>query len=148
MKQYKIDHSVFTEFNDTNTIILAIYMDDIIITGDDTRYIDELKIFIGTYFHTKDLGNFKYFFGIEVVRLKQGTHFCQKKYMVDLLSETKMLGAKPVDSPMNSSVKLSTNEGELLKDLGQYKRLVDKLMYLKITHPNIFFCYKCVSQYI
>ena len=71
------------------------YVDDIIITGDDMTGISSLKSFLHGQFHTKNLGMLKYFLGIEVMRSKCGIFLSQKKYVLDLLSEIGKLAAKP-----------------------------------------------------
>lgn len=73
-----MDHSVFTKSTGSDTIIFAIYVNDIVITGYDAAGIDQLKRFIGIYFHTKFLGNLKYFLRIEVTRSRQGINLCQR----------------------------------------------------------------------
>jgi hypothetical protein len=50
----------------------VIYVDDIIITGDDSGGIAQLKQFLQEQFHTKDLGKLRYFLGIEVARFQRG----------------------------------------------------------------------------
>ena len=57
--------------------LLIVYVDDIIITGENTRGIEELKTFLQGQFHTKDLGQLRYFLGIEVARSKEGISLSQ-----------------------------------------------------------------------
>ena len=64
------------------------YVNDIIITGDDMTSISSLKSFLHGQFHTKNLGMLKYFLGIKVMRSKRGNFLSQRKYVLDLLSET------------------------------------------------------------
>ena len=101
------------------------YVDDII-TGNDMADISSLKSFIHGLFHTNDLGMLKYFLGVEVMRSKRGIFLSQKKYVLDLLSETRKLAAKPCQSLMAQSLHL-TREGELFEDTERYRRLVGKL---------------------
>ena len=62
--------------------------------------ISSLKSFLHGQFHTNDLGKLKYFLGVEVMRSKHGIFLSQRKYVLDLLSETGNLGAKSCSSPM------------------------------------------------
>ena len=52
-------------------ILLVVYVDNIIITG-DKQGIDDLKRYLQNSFRTKDLGKLHYFLGIEVARSKEG----------------------------------------------------------------------------
>nr|GEU46725.1 putative RNA-directed DNA polymerase [Tanacetum cinerariifolium] len=81
----------------------------------------------------KDLGRLNYFLGIEVLRSKQGIFICQKKYVLDLLAETRMIDCKPVDTPMRVNQKLYMEEKAKLADKGMYQRIVGKLIYLSHT---------------
>ena len=65
------DHSVFSYTSDRGKILLIVYVDDIIITGDDKQRINDLKRYIQNSFRTKDLGKLRYFLGIEVARSKE-----------------------------------------------------------------------------
>ena len=64
----KADHSVFYRKSQAGIILLAVYVDDIIITGDDMVGISSLKSFLHSQFHTKDLGMLKYFLSVENMR--------------------------------------------------------------------------------
>ncbi|TYK26078.1 Retrovirus-related Pol polyprotein from transposon TNT 1-94 [Cucumis melo var. makuwa] len=67
------DHTLFTKASKTGKIaILIVYVDDIVLTGDDQTEISQLKQRMGDEFEIKDLGNLKYFLGIEVARSKEG----------------------------------------------------------------------------
>ena len=72
----------------------------------------------------------------------------QRKHTLDILANTDMLDYKPVDTPMDSNVKLVPGQGEPVRDPGRYQRLVGKLNYLTITRPNISFPVSVVSQFL
>ena len=122
-------------------------MDDIVIIGSDSTGISSLKSFLHGQFHTKDLRMLRYFLGVEVMRSKHGILLSQRKYVLDLLFETRKLGANPCSSPMDLGLHL-TREGELFEDLKRYRRLVGKLNYLIVTRPDIAHSVSVVSQYM
>jgi phage terminase small subunit len=65
-------------------------------------------------FDIKDLGFLKYFLGIEIVRSPKRFFISQRKYILDLLKETRKLGCKPVST--NNKYKLNTEDGEPVED--------------------------------
>ena len=123
-------------------------MDDIVITGTDQDGIQKLKQHFFSHFQTKDLGKLKYFLGIEVAQSNSGMVISQRKYTLDILTDTGMLDCKPIDTPMDPNVKLIPSQGELLRDPRRYRRLVRKLNYLTITRPDISFPVGVVSQFL
>lgn len=147
--QGQADHTLFTKHSlDGRVSILIVYVDDIIMTG---SYIEEIKLLKGVLakeFEIKDLGNLKYFLGMEVARSRQGIAISQRKYILDLLGETGMLGCKPADTPMESTHKLGLNQDSPPVDKGRYQRLVGKLIYLSHTRPDIGFSVSVVSQFM
>ena len=72
--------------------IFIVYVDDIILTGDDVVELDRLKKALTREFEIKNLGPLKYFIGMEFVRSKKGIFISQLKYILDLLGETSLLG--------------------------------------------------------
>ncbi|RVW91338.1 Retrovirus-related Pol polyprotein from transposon RE1 [Vitis vinifera] len=140
-------HSVFYHHNSSGQCIyLVVYVDDIVIIGNDQNGIQKLKQHLFTHFQTKDLGKLKYFLGIEIAQSSSGVVLSQRKYALNILEETGMLDCKPVDTPIDPNVKLIPGQGEPLGDPRRYRRLVGKLNYLIITRPDISFPISVVSQ--
>ena len=98
-----------------------------------------MKKHLFSYYQTKDLGKLKYFLGIEVAQPKSDVIISKRKYTLDILEETGMLEYKPIDTPMDSNVKLVPRQGGPLRDSGRYRRLVGKLNYLTITRLTFLF---------
>ncbi|XP_019235259.1 PREDICTED: uncharacterized protein LOC109215614 [Nicotiana attenuata] len=108
----------------------------------------------------KDLGELKFFLGIEFARSNKGILMSQRKYVLELISEIGLSGAKPVNTPMEINQNLTTveydlsfNRGnaiadEVLRDPGVYQRLVGKLLYLTMTRPDISFVVQVLSQFM
>ncbi|XP_024026593.1 uncharacterized protein LOC112093079 [Morus notabilis] len=119
--------------------VLIVYVDDIILTGDNKDELFKLKTLLAKEFETKDLGNLKYFLGMEVTRSRNEISVSQRKYVLELLRETGMLGCKPAETPLDSSTKLGAKEGSTPVEKGRYQRLVGKLIYLSHTRLDIGF---------
>ena len=71
----------------------------------------------------------------------------QRKYILDLLKETSW-GCKPISTPIDNKCKLDTENGEPLKDINQFQRLVGKLIYLTVTRPDISFAVSQISKFM
>lgn len=114
-------------------------MDDIIVTGDFTDEMVELKKTLVNQFEIKDLENLKYFLRMEVAKSSTRISDSQRKYVLDLLNECGMLECKPVDTPMETSRRLEMAKIGVPVDKGRYQRLVGRLIYLSHTRPHISF---------
>lgn len=146
--QGQSDHTLFMKFSNVGKIsILIVYVDDIILTGDDIVEMERLKKNLTKEFEIKDLGALKYFLGMEVARSKKGIVVSQRKYILDLLEETGMSGCRPADTPMELNAKL-WEKGSVPVEIGRYQRLVGKLIYLAHTRPDIAFSVSVVSQFM
>ncbi|RVW84739.1 Retrovirus-related Pol polyprotein from transposon RE1 [Vitis vinifera] len=137
MNKSEKDHSVFYKKSAVGIILLVVYVDDIVITGNDHAGIFDLKAFMHSKFHTKDLGELKYFLGIEVSRSKKGMFLSQRKYVLDLLKETGKIEAKPCTTPMVPNVQLMPDDGDPFYNPERYRRVVGKLNYLTVMQPDI-----------
>jgi len=147
-QQSKADYSLFTKVQGASFTAILLYVDDMIITGNDTATVGKLKRFLHNHFRIKDLGNLKYFLGIEVAYFKQGIAISQRKYTLDILKDAGMIGSRTTKIPMEQNQRLTPSEGELLKDPSPYRRLVDHLLCLTITRPDIAFSVHVLSQFM
>jgi len=96
----------------------------------------------------KDLGQLSYFLGIEITTSNKSLFLSQRKYILDLLKETDKLGTKPAHTPMETNNKLGPEQDEPLSNMGQYQKLVGKLIYLTVTRSDISFAVSMVSQFM
>ncbi|XP_074556441.1 uncharacterized protein LOC141812295 [Curcuma longa] len=147
--QSQADHTIFYKHSEKGKVaILIVYVDDIILTGDDETELAVLKKNLAKEFQIKDLGVLKYFLGMEFARSKEGIFVNQRKYILDLLGETGLLGCKMVETPIEANLKLQAAKAEEVKDRELYQRLVGKLIYLSHTRPDIAFAVSMVSQFM
>jgi hypothetical protein len=142
------DYSLFT-LNKNNTFtILLVYVDDIILAGDSTAEFDRIKAVLDVAFKIKNLGQLKYFLGLEVAHSKHGITVSQRKYCLDMLKDSGLLGSKPASTPLDTSIKLHSAAGVPYSDASGYRRLVGRLLYLNTTRPDIAFATQQLSQFM
>ncbi|KAK2968199.1 hypothetical protein RJ640_001031 [Escallonia rubra] len=132
----------------TSFTAILIYVDDILLTGNDLQEIERLKKFLLKRFRIKDLGDLKYFLGIEFSRSKKGIFMSQRKYALDILQDSGLLGVRPDKIPMEHNLKLTPTDGILLSDQTKYRRLVGRLIYLTVTRPDIVYYVRTLSQFM
>ncbi|KAL6294169.1 hypothetical protein ACE6H2_002311 [Prunus campanulata] len=147
-KQSNSDHTLFLKHKGGKVTALIIYVDDMIITGNDTQEISRLQKCLAKEFEMKNLGGLKYFLGIEVARSKQGIFLSQRKYVLDLLAETGMLDCKPVDTPIVQNHHLGEYPNQAPTNKERYQRLVGRLIYLSHTRPDIAYAVSVASQFM
>ncbi|XP_019253800.1 PREDICTED: uncharacterized protein LOC109232483 [Nicotiana attenuata] len=119
-----------------HTIVILVYVDDILLTGPDLMLLEEVKVKLQQAFKMKDLGELKYFLGIEFARSQQGILMHQRKHTLELISELGLGAAKPAVTPIEANTKLTTKDydehtsmhnttdDELLLDPSKYQRLL------------------------
>ncbi|XP_048622908.1 uncharacterized mitochondrial protein AtMg00810-like [Brassica napus] len=142
------DHSLFVKRSEKIFVAALVYVDDILIVGNDEAAIENFKDILKGAFKLRDLGTAKYFLGFEIARNDSGISINQRKYTLKLLQEAGYLGCKPFLVPMEPNSKLSDSSGGLLSDLSVYRKIVGKLLYLTHTRPDITYAVHKLSQFM
>ncbi|CAA7398577.1 unnamed protein product [Spirodela intermedia] len=118
------DQTFFIKHGEPNKVTtLVVYVDDIIITGDDTEEFKCLGQNLSRKFDIKSLGRLKDFLGIEVAYLKEGIFLSQHKYILDLLQETGKLECKPADTPIDPDLSSGESKDSDQVDKSSYQHL-------------------------
>jgi hypothetical protein len=93
--------SLYVKKTSHGIIVIVIYVDDLIITRDSNVDIYNLKKLLKQKFEMKDLGELRYFLGIEVIQSPKGIWLLQMQYALNKLSEYGMTGCKPISIPLD-----------------------------------------------
>ncbi|KAF5482161.1 hypothetical protein F2P56_002751 [Juglans regia] len=148
--QSKSDYSLFTKCSGDSFVTLLVYVDDIAIASNNSQTVTILKAFLHLHFKLKDLGVLRYFMGLEVARSIKGISLSQRKYALEIVSDSGLLAAKLANYPIDQNFRLSKKKsgGPLLDDPASYKRLIGRLLYLTLTQPDLSFFVNTLSQFL
>ncbi|XP_047320997.1 uncharacterized mitochondrial protein AtMg00810-like [Impatiens glandulifera] len=141
------DSALFIKCTDRIRILLSLYVDDMIITGDDIDGIGLLKSELARSFAMKKLGMQRYFLGIEVVSSLKGYILSQSKYICDIFDRAHLIDNKIVDTPIETNARYSLTDGSHLPDPARDGNGYP-LVYLTITRPDIAHAIHIVSQFV
>jgi len=147
-RQSKSDYSLFTKTSKGLCTFILVYVNDLLIAGDDINNIIEIKALLHQAYTINDLGLARYFLGVEIARSSSGTFLNQRKYILDILSDAGLTAATPARFPMAKGLKLSTEEGTLLPKLEAYRRVAGRLLCLTLTRPDISYAVQHLSQFL
>jgi hypothetical protein len=140
--------SLYVKKTDHGIVVIVIYVDDLIITGNSHVDIFDLKKLLKQKFEMKDLRELRYFLSIEVIQSPKGIWLLQRQYALNKLFEYGMTSCKPISIPLEQNVRLSANERDLVKDTTMYRRIVGSLIYMTIIRPNLNYAVGVVSQFM
>ncbi|KAL0458674.1 UNVERIFIED_CONTAM: Retrovirus-related Pol polyprotein from transposon RE2 [Sesamum latifolium] len=132
------DHCLFTLATDLGSMFLLVYVDDILITGPSLLDIQKVKANLHELFSIKDLGDARYFLGLEIARNSSGTYLAQTKYTFDIIKDTELQHSKSTSTPFPSDLKLTADSGAKL----------GRLLYLGFTRPDISHSVQQLSQFL
>ena len=113
----RTDSSMFLDFGKSKTLIVLVYVDDIIITDSSLTQISSLIAKLNIVFALRDLGQLSYFLGIEVSYNEGSMNLSQTKYISDLLHRTEMFDTKPAKTPSAIGKNLSKFDGDPMEEI-------------------------------
>ncbi|KAG8501139.1 hypothetical protein CXB51_003230 [Gossypium anomalum] len=137
----KANSSLFIYESSGNVLLLMAYVDDIIITGNSSKAIDNVVTRLHNKFALKDMGRLSFFLGVKVQHTSQGLLLSQRKYISEILHKTGMVGAAATPTPMVSTPKLVASDGSPpFADVHLYQSIVDRRSttgYVVYLGPNL-----------
>ncbi|GKV28744.1 hypothetical protein SLEP1_g37756 [Rubroshorea leprosula] len=142
------EHTLFIKSEDGKMLIVCLYVDDLIYTGNDMVMFDKFKKSMMAEFEMSDLGLMHYYLGIEVNQSAAGIFISQKKYVQDILDRFRMKNCNPVSTPIEPGLKLVKNPGGKEINNTLYKQIMGSLMYLTATRPDIMHAVSLISRYM
>ena len=133
------DHSIFMRYSSVSTIILAVYVDDI-----DHQGVIQLKAYLNSHFHMKDLGSWDIIQGSTLHGLCK-VFFClnENNLLIWFVWRICILGSKHIDTPIDPNIHFDQKPKRASCSSRHYLRLIGKLIRFTITQPHITFVMVC-----
>jgi len=145
--QINSDHTLFLKRKQDKIMTVIVYVDDMVVMGNDPEERKNLQNYLSKEFKMKDFGPLKYFIGIEVSRSRKGIFLSQRKYTLDLLKETDMSACQPANTLVEEGLKLYVDPNQIPADKSRYQGLVGRLMYLAHIRPDLAYALSIISQF-
>ncbi|KAJ8751833.1 hypothetical protein K2173_026028 [Erythroxylum novogranatense] len=140
--------TLYVKHDSIDILIISLYVDDLLITGSNSDWVNKFKLEMKTVFEMTDIGLMTYFLGMEVEQSQDEVFICQKKYAKEILKKFQMEDCKEMRTPMNQKEKLVKEDGAAQVDETEFRSLIGCLMYLTATRPNILNAVSILSRFM
>ncbi|PKU69741.1 Retrovirus-related Pol polyprotein from transposon TNT 1-94 [Dendrobium catenatum] len=130
------------------TIYLIVYVDDILITGDNPVAIQRLLHQLNRQFSMKHLGEANMFLGIHITKHNSKYFLSQEKYAASILQQADMLKCNPLANPTVTKFPSAFSPNNVISDPAMYRKITGALQYLTLTRPDIAFSVNLLSQHM
>ena len=134
-----VDKTLFLLRQGDDTLIVQIYVVDIIFGGSSHALVAKVADTMSREFEMSMMGELNFFLGLQIKQSKEGTFVHQGKYTKDVLKKFDMADAKLLSTPMATTIALDADEDGEADDQKEYWSIIGSLLYLTVTRPNIHF---------
>ena len=142
------DYCLYTKLstNNTDDLIIVMYVDDLLIAGNKLNSIEKLKQDLSKRFEMSDCGILKFFLGMKIELLNDEISITQNSSIEKLLNKFGMVECNPVKSPMEKGLQLNNNQNSTCDQ--PYRELLGSLMYLMLcSRPDICYSVGFMGRY-
>ncbi|KAL0411190.1 UNVERIFIED_CONTAM: Retrovirus-related Pol polyprotein from transposon TNT 1-94 [Sesamum latifolium] len=150
------DPCIFKKISGSSVAYLVLYVDDILLIGNDVKMLGDIKVWLSTQFSMKDMGEASYILGIKIYRdrSRRLLGLTQSSYIEKVLKRFKMEHSKRGLLPMRHGIKLSKKQSpktnEELKRMSNipYASAVESIQYVvRCTRPDVAYALSVTSRY-
>ncbi|KAK6160335.1 hypothetical protein DH2020_003716 [Rehmannia glutinosa] len=148
MRKCPYEHALYIKNKDNDVLIVCLYVDDLIFTGNNIGLFQEFKKAMTKEFEMTDIGLMAHYLGIEIKQKDNGIFISQEGYTKEILKKFKMDDCNPINTPVECGLKLCKDDEANKVDPTLFKSLVGCLRYLTCTRPDILYAVGLVSRYM
>jgi hypothetical protein len=117
--------------------VCQIYIDDVIFGSTNQKWCEDFSRIMTKRFKMSMMGELKFFLGLQIKQLKDGTFICQTRYTNNMLKKFGMQNTKPIKTPKPTNGHLDLNEDGKAVDQKVYHSMIGSLLYLCASRPDI-----------
>ncbi|WVY97014.1 hypothetical protein V8G54_029165 [Vigna mungo] len=144
-----VEFGVYVKQSDQQgTLLICLYVDDLLITSSKAEAIDEFKTKMKGDFEMTDLGSLGYFLGLEFLRTHEGMFVHQKRYIGEILKRFGMESCNSVSTPVIANIKLDLQPNDEKVDTTLFKQIVGSLRYVCNSRPDICYSAGLTSRFM
>ncbi|KAD4385441.1 hypothetical protein E3N88_25609 [Mikania micrantha] len=144
----KLEQAVYKKETSQDLTLVAIYVDDLLVTGSNQEKITKFKLQMEQKFEMSDLGLLTYYLGLEVVQDETGIKVTQKNYAKKILKMVGLEDCNATKFPMEPGLKLKKDDGSKSVDATEYRKIFGSLRYLTHTRPDLLYAVGYTSRYM
>nr|GEV66747.1 retrovirus-related Pol polyprotein from transposon TNT 1-94 [Tanacetum cinerariifolium] len=132
-----IDPMLFTRPFDDDILVVQVYVDDIIFGSTDPRYATLFSDLMKSHFKMSMMWEMMFFLGLQVNQSSSGIFINQSNYVNEILKKYGLNTYDIIGTPMDIKDKLDLDQIGTLVDAMKYCIMIDALMYLTSSRPDI-----------
>ncbi|WVZ93784.1 hypothetical protein U9M48_039739 [Paspalum notatum var. saurae] len=142
-----VDKTLFLLSRGGDTLIVQIYVDDIIFGGSSHTLVSSFAEQMSRKFEMSLMGELQFFLRLQIKQGPEGTFAHQAKYTRDILKKFEMGDSKPMTTPMSTNTALDADEDGEAVDQKEFRGMIGSLLYLTATRPDIPFAVCLCARY-
>ncbi|WVZ85242.1 LOW QUALITY PROTEIN: hypothetical protein U9M48_032189 [Paspalum notatum var. saurae] len=142
-----VDKTLFLLSHGGDTLIVRIYVDDIIFGGSSHALVSSFAEQMSREFEMSLMGELQFFLGLQIKQGPERTFIHEAKYTRDILKKFEMGDSKPKTTPMSTNTALDADEDGEAVDQKEFRGMIGSLLYLTATRPDIQFAVCLCARY-
>ncbi|PKU81792.1 putative mitochondrial protein [Dendrobium catenatum] len=142
------DPSLLILHHNNVQLYFLIYVDDILLTGNDQTTIQSLLQFLKSNFDLKQLGTVSLFLGIQILKTASGYFLNQSHYALKILQDAGLADCSAAPTPITPKRTSIASNDTPFADPHLYRKIAGALQYLSITRPDIAFAANSICQHM
>ena len=140
--------NVYMDQKGGSLFFIVLYVDGLLIGSSSAVGLRSIKSALSEAFTMIDLGLLKQFIGLEVSQKNSGIMISQSRYSLDILIRFHMEDCKETPFPFLSGIGLEEGGSTSLVDNTLFRQLIDNLLYLTHSRPDISYCVSAAARYM